>query len=247
VFLRFGVHFSGFGLTAFAAYLHVVKEAAENGFAADFGSVSGDGHSFRCCTVGEFLHDCDLVSVRAVQEKCDEKGRGVGFGRAHARHGRGIPRFSQSARKGWGSRHPASLGHFSVLDLSAMPRGGKRVPGPGKRIGRPPKPAPLITEESLLHLIRSPKSIDRLLELRLKRFTMTKAQFQTMLAEQHGRCALCNEPLAHGWVIDHDHLTLRVRGLLHGRCNTLLGFANEDPRRLEAAIAYLKRHNKFLD
>jgi hypothetical protein len=45
-------------------------------FAADFGSVSGDGRSFRCCTVGEFLHNCDWVSVRAVQEKCDErKGR----------------------------------------------------------------------------------------------------------------------------------------------------------------------------
>ena len=51
------------------------QRAAGDGFAADFGSVSGDGHRFRCCTVGESLHDCDLVSVRAVQEKCDEKGR----------------------------------------------------------------------------------------------------------------------------------------------------------------------------
>jgi hypothetical protein len=40
------VPFSGCGLTAFAACLHVVKEAAENGFAADFGSVSGDGAQF---------------------------------------------------------------------------------------------------------------------------------------------------------------------------------------------------------
>jgi hypothetical protein len=54
-FLQFGVHFSGCGLTAFTACLHVVKEAAENGFAADFGSVSGDGRSFRCCIVGEIL------------------------------------------------------------------------------------------------------------------------------------------------------------------------------------------------
>ena len=49
------------------------QRAAENGFAADFGSVSGDGRSSRCCTVGEFLHNCDWVSVRAVQEKCDER------------------------------------------------------------------------------------------------------------------------------------------------------------------------------
>jgi hypothetical protein len=64
----------GVRVTAFTACFHVVKEAAENGFAADFGSVSGDGRNFRCCTVGELLRDCDLVSVRAVQEKCDEKG-----------------------------------------------------------------------------------------------------------------------------------------------------------------------------
>ena len=64
----------GVRVTAFTGCFHVVKEAAENGFVADFGSVSGDGRNFRCCTVGELLRDCDWVSVRAVQEKCDEKG-----------------------------------------------------------------------------------------------------------------------------------------------------------------------------
>ena len=68
------MHFSGCGVAAFTACLHVVKEAAENGFAADFGSVSGDGHCFRCCTVGELLRDWDCVSVMAVREKCDERG-----------------------------------------------------------------------------------------------------------------------------------------------------------------------------
>jgi hypothetical protein len=56
-FLQFGVHFSGCGLTAFTACQHVVKEPPKNGFAADFGSVSGDGRSFRCCTVGELLRE----------------------------------------------------------------------------------------------------------------------------------------------------------------------------------------------
>jgi hypothetical protein len=46
-------------------------------FAADFVSVSGDGRSSRCCTVGELLQDWDCVSVMAVQEKCDEKGLGA--------------------------------------------------------------------------------------------------------------------------------------------------------------------------
>src|SRR6266478_6325597 len=49
------------------------QRGAENGLAADYRSVSGDGRSFRCCTVGELWLDCDLVSVLGVQEKCDEK------------------------------------------------------------------------------------------------------------------------------------------------------------------------------
>ena len=53
------------------------QRAAENGFAADDRSVSGDGRCSRCCTLEEFSQDCDWVSVRAVQEKCDEKRRGV--------------------------------------------------------------------------------------------------------------------------------------------------------------------------
>ena len=63
---RFWLLFVSFGST--------FQRAAENGFAADVGSVSGDGRSFRCCTVGELLRDSDSVSVIAVREKCDKKG-----------------------------------------------------------------------------------------------------------------------------------------------------------------------------
>jgi hypothetical protein len=49
-------------------------------FAADDASVSGDGRSSRCCTLGEFSQHCDCLSVIALQEKCDEKGLGAGSG-----------------------------------------------------------------------------------------------------------------------------------------------------------------------
>ncbi len=52
------------------------QRAAENGFAANDRSVSGDGRSFRFSTLQGFSQDCDLVSVLSVQEKCDEKCRG---------------------------------------------------------------------------------------------------------------------------------------------------------------------------
>src|SRR5216683_3407588 len=61
------------------------QRAAANGFAADDGSVAGDGRSSRCCTVGELLQDCDSVSVMTVQEKCDEKGLGAASGHRNVR------------------------------------------------------------------------------------------------------------------------------------------------------------------
>jgi hypothetical protein len=51
------------------------QRAAEDVLRRMMGPVSGDGHRFRCCTVGELLRDCDSVSVTAVQETCDETDR----------------------------------------------------------------------------------------------------------------------------------------------------------------------------
>ena len=77
MFLRFGVHLARCGIATFSAlfvYLSsFCQRAAEECFAADDGSVSGDGRNFRCFTVGELLRDRDWVSVIAVREKCDKK------------------------------------------------------------------------------------------------------------------------------------------------------------------------------
>lgn len=81
---------------------------------------------------------------------------------------------------------------------------------------------------------------------RLKRlFGITLEQYDAMLAEQHGVCAICGE--ARSWnrregdilVVDHDHTTGVVRGLLCHACNQTLGLMRDDPERLLTAAAYL--------
>lgn len=53
------------------------------------------------------------------------------------------------------------------------------------------------------------------------------APFRARLgAEQKGLCAICRRPLGDKTkapVLDHDHLTGEIRGVLHRGCNSLLG------------------------
>jgi len=54
------------------------------------------------------------------------------------------------------------------------------------------------------------------------------------LAAQGGRCALCGEPIETGKaVLDHDHKSGLIRGVLHRGCNALEGnITNALPRNL---------------
>jgi len=52
---------------------------------------------------------------------------------------------------------------------------------------------------------------------------ITQAEYDRLLAEQGGHCALCpNTPKTRRLHVDHDHTTGRVRGLLCFRCNKFL-------------------------
>jgi len=53
-------------------------------------------------------------------------------------------------------------------------------------------------------------------------YGLSVEQWDKMLIEQSGLCALCDEPMRNPHV-DHSHTTGEVRGLLCLRCNTMLG------------------------
>ena len=54
---------------------------------------------------------------------------------------------------------------------------------------------------------------------------------EQMLADQHGRCMLCCETVTDDAVLDHDHKTGRLRGVLHRGCNALLGHIENNRAR----------------
>lgn len=81
----------------------------------------------------------------------------------------------------------------------------------------------------------------------LKQYGLTEEDYQALLQAQGGLCAICRQPPSgngaskRNLVIDHDHDTGVVRGLLCDGCNRTLGIMGEDPQRLRAAATYLER------
>ena len=76
-------------------------------------------------------------------------------------------------------------------------------------------------------------------------FGITLDEYETMLAQQAGVCAICKAPPETSYcgtlAVDHDHDTGKVRGLLCTRCNTALGSLRDSPEMLRAAANYLER------
>lgn len=82
-------------------------------------------------------------------------------------------------------------------------------------------------------------------QYRLKtRFGISLEEYDSMFQEQKGSCAICgtslNESGRKNFSVDHCHSTGKVRGLLCHKCNSGIGFLNDDVNLLEKAISYLK-------
>ncbi len=72
-------------------------------------------------------------------------------------------------------------------------------------------------------------------------YNLTPEAFEAIRDAQFSCCALCAAPFTADDppVVDHDHSTGRVRGLLHRGCNRMLARFGDDPRRMAIlATAY---------
>lgn len=76
----------------------------------------------------------------------------------------------------------------------------------------------------------------------LARHGLTEADWHLLWESQCGLCGICNKAPARGggrFVIDHDHKTGLVRGLVHPLCNGKLGKVRDDMAWLAGALEYL--------
>lgn len=77
----------------------------------------------------------------------------------------------------------------------------------------------------------------------LAQYGLTREEFNTMLADQGGCCAICESPSPgpKQWHVDHCHKTGRVRGVLCHHCNIGLGHFRDDANLVASAAEYLRR------
>jgi len=61
-----------------------------------------------------------------------------------------------------------------------------------------------------------------------------------MVARQGGKCLICKRKPKKFLFVDHCHARKKIRGLLCGHCNSMLGFARDNPNTLEAGARYLR-------
>lgn len=85
---------------------------------------------------------------------------------------------------------------------------------------------------------------DKILNSSFKhRFNITLDDYNKMLTDQNGVCAICGETNKTGarLAVDHNHITGEIRGLLCMKCNVAVGKWGEDMQLFEKTLSYLKK------
>lgn len=79
-------------------------------------------------------------------------------------------------------------------------------------------------------------------DIRLRsKYGITVERYDEMIEAQGGVCAICHRGAR--LVVDHNHDTGEVRGLLCHGCNSALGMLRESPRACLNMVDYIERHS----
>lgn len=82
-----------------------------------------------------------------------------------------------------------------------------------------------------------------------RRFGISPEDYERIVDAQSGLCAICRQPEPQArrqgrLSLDHCHDTGDIRGAICSRCNTMLGYAKDDPTTLREAAKYLEQHER---
>ena len=97
----------------------------------------------------------------------------------------------------------------------------------------------------------SEKGINTIRGAHLKRtYGIDLLIYETLLNKQGGKCGICGSDgngnkRARHLVVDHDHMTGDVRGLLCTQCNSMIGLALDRVDILQKAQQYLINNSKI--
>jgi hypothetical protein len=87
-------------------------------------------------------------------------------------------------------------------------------------------------------------------------YPISQSEYDVLFSDSSGKCYICGKQLAHRYtkakkeeraVVDHDHTTKEVRGLLCRRCNVGLGQFKDDIFGLITAALYLSESELRFD
>jgi Recombination endonuclease VII len=79
------------------------------------------------------------------------------------------------------------------------------------------------------------------------KYGLTPEQWDAIFESQGRSCAICRATTSgskNHWATDHDHESLKVRGILCDGCNKGLGSFKDSPEYLQKAIEYLKGNER---
>ena len=82
----------------------------------------------------------------------------------------------------------------------------------------------------------------------MKRYGLSVEDYEALHAKQNGLCAICKRSAKDASIshskqmlhVDHDHITVKVRGLLCNPCNRALGYLQDNAEVAYAAAEYLE-------